>query len=589
MRNRASAASRKRRDKTTRVRLRRAAAAVGLLALLATSPGLPAAAQPSPSQASFDYAFPHATFAQQDVRLERVTAGTRMTQDEPAPSRAFAGPTKMLVHPDDPRVILAATADLRTKVCQLIRSKNAGQTWEILDALPAPASYPFCTTHNPGVSQAVIAWGGDGTLYYALLGYGEGEGNRGQGVSVNVSVVLARSRDLGETWSTTLVMDNRGDPDANPSASAVTGLAVDTSRDKDVVYVGYSFSYPNVPNDSPLNDDPVVVSVSTDGGETFTEGTNLNGFSQVKQEIQGKEYPLMMTATFGRPFLVAHDGVVMAVSGPTTPFDQKPPQGGYFAFPYRYALPNLVARSTDQGRTWSMSKLGPPVFAGFGAQTGMGWTPKGGRDGTFIFSYAATPDTAESSGTADIVVQRSTDRGQTWSTPLAIDDDDPANRFSSFYPMLSVAPNGRVDVVWQDNRDMTGTFFNVRYTYSTDGGVTWAENVRVSDQPLNFDLGIGFNSDVRQPPGVASANEYAVFGWSDTRLGDELTQSQDNFGSIAQFQPIPKESSVLPIVAAAFGGLVLAGIVLLVVQLMRRDRKDRAGPGAERAPVGTAG
>lgn len=589
MHSRPDGAAKVGRDNTTCARLRRAATAVGLLALLTTSSGLPAAAQPSPSHGPFDYAFPQATFAQQDVTLERVTAGTRMTQDEPSPTRAFAGPTHMLVHPEDPRVIVAATADLRTKVCHLVRSKNAGRTWDILDALPGPANYPFCTTHNPGVTQAPIAWGGDGTLYYALLGYGEGEGNRGMGVSVNVSVVLARSRDLGETWSTTLVMDNRGDPEANPSASAVTGLAVDTSRDEDVVYVGYSVSYPNVPNDSPLNDDPVVVSVSTDGGETFTEGTNLNNFSRLRQEIEGNEYPLIMTATFGRPFLVAHDGVVMAVSGPTTPFDQKPPQGGYFAFPYRYALPNLVARSTDQGQTWSMSKLGPPVFAGFGAQTGMGWTPKGGRDGTFIFAYAATPDTAESSGTADIVVQRSTDRGETWSEPLAIDDDDPANRFSSFYPMLSVAPNGRIDVVWQDNRDVTDAFFNVRYTYSTDGGVTWAENVRVSDRPLNFDLGIGFNSDVRQPPGVASANEYAVFGWADTRLGDELTQTQDNFGSIAQFQPIPAESSALPIVAAAFGGLAAAGIVLLVVQFMRRGRQDGAVPAVERAPVGTGG
>lgn len=94
-----------------------------------------------------------------------------------------------------------------------------------------------------------------------------------------------------------------------------------------------------------------------------------------------------------------------------------------------------------------MSKLSPPVFASLGHQTGMGWTPRGGANGTFVFAYAATPATAETSGTVDIVVQRSTDEGQTWTEPLAIDDDDPADRYTGFYPMLSVAPNGRIDAV----------------------------------------------------------------------------------------------------------------------------------------------
>ncbi|MDQ4068270.1 MAG: glycoside hydrolase [Actinomycetota bacterium] len=501
-----------------------------------------------------------------------------MTRDDRSPSRAFAAPTKMLVHPKNPRIIVAATANLRTRVCHLVRSEDAGRTWRIVDALPAPNDYPFCTTHEPAVSQSAIAWGRDGVLYYALLGYAEDEGPRGMGVSVRTSVVLARSTDLGDSWSHTLVMDNRRRPEPAPSAGAVTGLAVDTSGANDVVFVGYSLSYGNVPADSPLNDDPVVVSVSTDGGRTFAEGTNLNQFSALSEGIAGNEYPLIMTSTFGRPFLIAHDGVVMAVSGANTPFNRRPPGGNYFAWPYRHPLPYLLARSTDQGRTWTMSKLSPPVFAGVGHQTGMGWTPHGGADGTFVFAYAATPGTADTSGTVDIVVQRSTDRGRTWTEPLAIDDDDPVDRYTGFYPTLSVAPNGRVDVVWQDNRDITDFHFNVRYTYSTDGGRTWAPNIKVNDRPLNFHLGVSFNSDVRQPPGVASANEYAVFGWADTRFGDEVTQTQDNFSTIAQFKPLPADSSVIPVLAAVFGGLVTGGAVLIGMQFLHLRRRRRSAP-----------
>jgi hypothetical protein len=151
--------------------------------------------------------------------------------------------------------------------------------------------------------------------------------------------------------------------------------------------------------------------------------------------------------------------------------------------------------------------------------------------------------------------------------------------------MLSTAPNGRVDVVWQDNRDATDFHFNVRYTYSTDGGRSWAPNIQVNDRPLDFNLGVSFNSDVRQPPGVASADEYAIFGWADTRLGNEVTQTQDDFSTIAQFKPIPRETSVAPVWAAAFGGLLLAGLVLFIMQFVQLRR--RAGATAERRGRGS--
>lgn len=559
----------------------RAAVVAAMVALMAGAPGMATAAQEPAAQATPPHAFGHATFAEQDVGIERLTDGVQMTKEALAPVRAFTGPTSMLADPADPRVIVAATADLRSRVCHLVRSTDAGRTWQILDALPSPREYPFCTSGIAGVAQATIAWGRDGTLYYGLLGYGPGEGAR----EGHESIVLAKSTDRGDTWSTTMVVDNRGKsgPEA-PSASGVTGLAVDTSGSEDVVYVGFSQSYDDAPDDSPLNNTPVVVAVSTDGGASFAEPVNINDFSDVTHPIAGTSYPLLMTSSFGRPFLAVHDGVLLAVADARTPFDNEPPGDSY------YAMPLLVARSTDQGRTWSVTKLSPPIFTGTGAQTGMGWTPEGGPEGTFVAAYAATPETAQSSGTADIVVQRSTDEGKTWSEPVAIDDDDPADLYTSFYPQLAVAPNGRVDVVWQDNREQTDYHFQVRYTYSTDGGDTWADNVQVSDQAVNFNLGVSFNSDIRQPPGVASADEYAAFGWADPRLGDQVTQTQDNFGAVAQFSPVPTGSPVLRIVAAIFAGLAVAGIILLAARFMRRRRQESApsGTGAEQPePVGT--
>ena len=575
--------------------MRRAVVAAAAVGMVATTAGT-GLAQSVP----VGDRFPQATFAEQDATVERVTAAVHMTKEELSPTRGFTGPSSMLASPDNPRVLVAAVADLRSRVCSLTRSTDAGATWQILDAKPGPRDYPYCTSSNAGVPQAVIAFGRDNTLYYALLGYGENEGGR-QG---KVSLIVARSNDLGDTWATTIVDNNRGNvqagpapdrtvaPDAvqpsaspgaagppaasapgaqspaqsAPSASGVTTMAVDTSGDRDVVHVGFSHRYfPSPPEGSPLNDNPVLVATSTDGGETFGKPVNINESIDLTQNIGGKDYGLLMSTSFGRPFMTAHEGVLLAVADSRTPADQRVPGESY------PALPMLVGRSTDQGQTWTVTKLGPPVFTGAGAMTGMGWTAEGGDSGTFVLAYAATPETSETSGIEDIVVQRSTDNGQTWTAPVAIDDDRPEQNATSFYPQLSVAPNGRVDVVWQDNRGLADFRFHTRYTYSTDGGATWAENVQVTDQPINFNIGISFNSDIRTPPGVASTNEYAVIGWADPRFGDETSQTQDAFVSMTQFEALPAQNTLLPKLAAVFGGLLLAGIVLGIVLLRRRQ------------------
>jgi hypothetical protein len=249
-------------------------------------------------------------------------------------------------------------------------------------------------------------------------------------------------------------------------------------------------------------------------------------------------------------------------------------------------MPQLIGRSTDQGKTWDIKPLGDPIYAGTGSMTGLGWTPKGGAKGTFVATYAATPGTSPTTALADVVVQRSTDGGLSWTSPLALDDDTPDQQSVSFYPQLSVAPNGRLDVAWQDNRETTDFHFNVRYTYSTDGGATWAHNILVSDQPVNFNYGVSFNSDIRQPGGVAATNQYAIFGWADTRLADDVTQTQDNFAAAAQFSPLPtKSNTAAPRIAAVFGGLVVAGIVLLLLLQLRRRREGPPATAERREPV----
>jgi len=84
--------------------------------------------------------------------------------------------------------------------------------------------------------------------------------------------------------------------------------------------------------------------------------------------------------------------------------------------------------------------------------------------------------------TTDVMFVRSTDGGSTFSAPRRI-NDDPVNPSKwHWFGTVSVAPNGRIDSVWYDTRNAANnTDSQLFYSWSTDGGVTWAANVAVSD------------------------------------------------------------------------------------------------------------
>jgi hypothetical protein len=546
------------------------------------------AASAGPAVAQTSTAYKQATFKAQSAKVKTLNAAVSMTKDEQAPARAFTAPSSMAVDPENPRIIVAATANQRNKTCYLTVSTDAGATWHLSKEQPGVGSYPYCTNTSAAVPEVSLAWGRNGTLYYGRQAYGDGEGPR-EGRS---SIMLARTTDLGVTWKTTMVEDNRSQPDpantANVSTSAtgVTSLVVDTSGAHDVVYIGYSHSFTNAPAGSPLRNAHLMVTSSADGGATFAKAVDLNEQSQRPSvDLGGKTFPLLMRTGFGAPFMTVHNGTLLVAAGPDFAAASDPPTapadsgaGGSPGSWFNFALPQLIARSTDQGKTFNIGTFDGPKYDGTGAMTGIGWTAKGGSSGTFLAAYAATPATSPTSGVADIVLQRSTDGGVTWSEPLAIDDIAPGENVNNFYPQMSVAPNGRVDLVWQDNRGLADNLINVRYTYTTDGGLTWAPSTVVNDRPLNFNYGISFNSDLRYTPGVASTNAFAAIGWADSRFADDVTQTQDAFGTVAQFTPLPATSNtVAPKIAAAFGGVLAAGLVLLAVMVVRR-RKEVTPP-----------
>jgi len=110
--------------------------------------------------------------------------------------------------------------------------------------------------------------------------------------------------------------------------------------------------------------------------------------------------------------------------------------------------------------------------------------------------------------TTDVMFVRSTDGGLTFSAPHRINDDGLTNKWH-WFGTFSVAPNGRLDAVWNDSRNSVAnnTDSQLFYSWSTDAGVTWAPNVAVSNS---------FNPLEGYP--------------NQNKIGDYITMVSDNTG-----------------------------------------------------------
>jgi hypothetical protein len=121
----------------------------------------------------------------------------------------------------------------------------------------------------------------------------------------------------------------------------------------------------------------------------------------------------------------------------------------------------------------------------------------------------------------DVMFSRSTNRGQTWSTPLRINDDLPTQHAAHWFGTLSVAPNGRVDACWNDTRNSANNDLSqLYYSWSDDGGLTWAVNRPLSPQ-FNQSVGYPQQDKIGDYIAMVSLNEGACIAYTATFNGEQ--------------------------------------------------------------------
>jgi Dockerin type I domain/BNR/Asp-box repeat len=177
----------------------------------------------------------------------------------------------------------------------------------------------------------------------------------------------------------------------------------------------------------------------------------------------------------------------------------------------RNAQNPAVTPSFDQITTvnlgGSMVFGGPINPGGWVGQIFLAADRSGGPTNNNIYMLATIQPTGFGNGT-DVMFARSTNGGQTFSTPKRINDDPVNHSKWHWLGTLAVAPNGRIDSVWLDSRNAANnTDSQLFYSYSTDGGTTWSPNVAVSNS---------FNPFIGYP--------------NQNKMGDYITIVSDNTG-----------------------------------------------------------
>ncbi len=298
------------------------------------------------------------------------------------------------------------------------------------------------------------------------------------------NIFFARSTDGGQTFSEP---DNLSD-NAVDSVNSREPQISSQGNNIYVVWEGATFGGPNI-----------FFARSTDGGQTFSDPNNLSNttggaFSPQISSDGNNVYVVWRTSDIffsfshdgGQTFSTPPDNLSEEITGEkTNPQISSEGDNVYVVWDNPGAIDIFFARSTDGGQTFST----PPENISDNA--GLSFIPQISSEGDNVYVVWAD----DTDGNLSIFFARSTNVGQTFSTPENISD----NAGLSFNQQISVEGNN-VYVVWEDDTDDSDIFFS----FSTDGGQTFSDPDNISE-----------NQGLSNLPQISSDGNNVYVVWED--------------------------------------------------------------------------
>jgi hypothetical protein len=298
------------------------------------------------------------------------------------------------------------------------------------------------------------------------------------------------STDGGLTWTTPSVAD-QADFDRCTGGTAANGGDYARASDPWVTFDGHGNAF--------------QISISFTIGDFISEG----GPSAV---IVSKSTPAGTTpagATWGPNTVLKSDTAVDSLNDKESITGDPHNPDNVYAVWDRLVFPNIhppavagenavgfhgpawFSRTTNDGASWEPARI---IFdPGAVAQTiGNEIVPLGDDsaivDGFALLSFAKNSHQVRGQNVALI---RSTDHGTTWSGPIIVSKLESVGvrnsngellRTGDIIPQFAADPrsNKTIYAVWQDARFSGGTFDQIAFAKSTDGGLTWSTPARIS-------------------------------------------------------------------------------------------------------------
>ncbi len=98
----------------------------------------------------------------------------------------------------------------------------------------------------------------------------------------------------------------------------------------------------------------------------------------------------------------------------------------------------------------------------------------GARDG-WLYIVTTEKDHSPAGSDPDIILYRSTDKGNTWSDGIRVNQDPLNDTKIQYFPFLDVDNTGRLNMIFYDDRNTTSDSASVFISTSADGGNNWSE------------------------------------------------------------------------------------------------------------------
>lgn len=348
--------------------------------------------------------------SQLDDVEDRTRQATEGIERQLTPDDQGASEVSIAADPTDPSHLVAAANS--EGGFGVYVSRDAGQSWEVSRFEPSDVGSGQAAGFQ-AISDPVVAFGPGGTVYLAGLAY-----------LPTSAVFVAESRDGGQTWDEVHFV-HESDPAVNfndkewlavnpESGTLVMSWQMEPAVDQLRSVEGLTGA------DVDIGD--IVVSRSTDGGESWTEPAKIS---------RGMH-------SNGTQVAIGRDGTVYAlwVNYETNTLDH--------------------AKSTDDGETFSDPEPVADVdtVPAYARYSRMHTLPAlaVSEDGHAV--YAVWHDNR--TGDADVRAVASFDGGKTWAESVRVTDDEPGNGVLQVYPWATVGPDDRLHVSFYDTRQDPG-------------------------------------------------------------------------------------------------------------------------------------